>query len=246
MTKFNYTEFKNIKNRKERSVYLAKEIDGVDPSNPLELSDALSQKNSSGAWVLQALGNKQQDMLRGGQYEGLTKWKLEVLSDEWGNTVGPGDVVVRKVPKYNTLKQLKAKDALDRNVSLMNGTYDEEYNDYRKFVVDKKGCIECTFDDAVYFLNTKGVHFFSGKSLAGESRDSVAPMTAPNGQELKKQNWLYREVTSEAYKNLKNRDKRVRPLNGVDSIDKIKAYAKKIKKAGTPTTAKQTEVESTK
>lgn len=230
MTKINYSEFKNLKQAKDRHVYLNDKISSMPPCSPVMISDALARKYEEGGWVLRAIGNQSDELLKSGQYEKLPRWKIEVICDEWGNTLGEGDIVKRRTPKVvkNAAGQLAT--ANDHNIAIINGTYEDTFFETRNFVIDKKGCIECNFEAATSLLNLKGVHYLSGHSLAGEIRESIEPMTAPNGQQLVKQNWLYREVSNEAYENLKDKPKRVRPLNGIDSIDKIKAYEEKDKK----------------
>lgn len=233
MPKFDFQNFENIKDRGARLEFLSDAVKALDVSNPIELSDLLVRKAQKGAWVLQALGNSQQNALLYGQQPAM--WRLQVISDEWGNVLSKGDTITRKIPKSPYKPDGKKFTSKDYNISKLNGTFDQDYYITKSYPVDAKGCITCNFEDAVFFLNTNGVHYNSGRTLTEKPKLSKQPLQCPNGQKLHKHHWRYKEVPNNEYEKLKNRPKRVGPRRGVDSLDKIEAFreaAKKAEKAG--------------
>jgi hypothetical protein len=182
------------------------------PGEPLFLSTAVVKRDADSSVVLKELAIEEESSLLSRRDPMI--WKILVLKDEWGNVPNPGDKVVKVTPK-----PLKRGDAVipidERNVAMMDGSYKDLYEDRREYIVDEKGCIDCSFTDAVYFLSTRGKHLKSNRPMTTMHEMSTEPVLAPDGNKLHVHYWLYKEMTKESYEKL--------PLRKV-SKDKKRGY----------------------
>ncbi len=157
------------------------------------------------------------------------RWKIQVLCDEWGNKPQPGDIVTRKVQKIKGglyKKDGKPVTGIEINRSKIDGSFDRKFVKRIEFKVDKKGCIECGFESAVYFLNNYGVHAKTnygmphGKPQTNEKfvnkgRPEVGGLSsAPNGQKIHVWYWRYKEMDAADYKALPNLTTTTDPKRG--------------------------------
>jgi hypothetical protein len=167
--------------------------------DPPYLSDVLVNYNRGGATFLERLGQMAED--RG---EVDFKWKIRVISDEWGQPVKPGDVVTRKIARNNRDHRGNLTSCMDRNIAIAAGTYEDDYYRHLPFKVDDRGCIECGFEDAVAFINTRGIHGRSGRPLPMNTHPVAAeePVKCADGQHRTPHYRLYQEVDNEQYEAL--------------------------------------------
>ena len=133
------------------------------------------------------------------------KWKILVRRDEWGNVLQPGDVVKRVIPinRKNRDNQPVSSDLFNR--AKIRGSFEAEYEYAVEYVVDDKGCIECSFSDAGYFLFNWGVHHKTNLGMTTKREQSEEPCKAPNGNMLHVWYWRYSEVDREDYEKLPSR-----------------------------------------
>jgi hypothetical protein len=227
MPTFDYNKVANIAQKNEKYEYTRGVIDKCKPGDPIQLSDCLVNKSNWGGMVLFELGAKNQEDIMNGSTPMM--WKIKVLCDEWGNKLGPGDSVYKKVRKTLIKRDGKPVDSSAISTAILDGSYDEKFVTRKKFELDEKGCINCNFDDAVYFLNREGVHAVTGRTLSFKPATSREPLETPNGQKLHCHYWKYREVTAEQYKKLPKLKKRTEPLRGLDDIEEINKYNDSIK-----------------
>jgi hypothetical protein len=215
-------EVKKRKQKRERREYINEQITKCSAGDPIQLSDLIVNASSWGGSGLICLGHHHRELLDVG--EKPTTWKLRVVRDEWGNTLGPGDVVLRKTQKKLTDADGQPYPPMEMSTAIQDGSYDERFIAVKRFHVDKKGCIECNFEDAVYFLNVWGLHSVTGRAMTRKLETSREPVNAPNGQQLHCHYWRFREVTKEQYASLPSINRREGPLRGIDDMEKIKKW----------------------
>ena len=185
--------------------------------DPPLLSDLMAA-NDAGVMIRMELEEYEKQGTRAPVKKRFT-WKLRVLCDEWGNKLSPGDVVYHKrqkglsrVDKRDDSKIITPTSNLIR--AKMDGSYNEKYVEQIEYVVDEKGCIECGFESAGYFIYNNGVHPISNHGICpkpqktnidftGQPRPEIGNLkTAPDGQDRHVWNWRYKEVTPEDYEKL--------------------------------------------
>jgi len=196
----------------------------LDPNDPPYLSDVVIRAGGHGQPVLIELA----DMESEAKDDRVTPmlWKLFCIRDKWGNAVEPGDVV-KKINKKPLVKNGRVVSSGDINVAMMDGSYEEKYLRIKDYPVDEKGCIECSFTDAVHFLNTNGIHGKTNRTMIRSREFSDEPVNAPNGQKLHAWNWLFKEVDAATYAALPKLENTKRPKRGIDEPEKLKAWDKK-------------------
>jgi hypothetical protein len=142
----------------------------------------------------------------------IKKYKLRVISDEWGNKLYRGEVVTRR-HKSNVKVKNEGKLTPGHEQSRMKvlKTYDKWRYKCEKFVIDDRGCIEVSIDDAEYFLPLFGI-VQDGVPVDPTSRpiggNSVEPVDAPNGQKLHVHYYQLQEVEKKDYEKLPKVGKR--------------------------------------
>jgi hypothetical protein len=139
-------------------------LDEIVQSHPIDdppfLSDALSKIHSGGYYLIKKMGDLWEN-----RKERHHRWKIRILCDEWGTPAKPGDIVRRWTSKDRRDKAGQLVRNIERNASIAAGTEKDDFFNCSEFVVDEKGCIECEFDDAMYFLNVYGIHSRSRRAL---------------------------------------------------------------------------------
>lgn len=197
MRKIDYAKIAMQPTIAARKATALEEIERVDY---VIMTDAFLETNRGGQFVMQLLGEtEKKELLRG---RPTRKYRIRAIKDEWGNPYWPGDVVRRKIeePKKDIEGQKYTNRALKK--WRISGEYDKMFVSYNEYVVDKKGCIECTFEDAGFFLMDHGIHYETGFAICGRKEMTRDPCKAPNGQMLHIHNWLYQEVPPWIYDTL--------------------------------------------
>jgi len=163
------------------------------------LTDAITHDRYGGALVSETLANEPafKD----------AKWKIRVLKDEWGNPPKPGDLVVRKIQRNLVDRAGRKLRSNAVNAMKRQGSFEKKYIDKREFVVDDKGCIECGYGDAIWFLRVRGVHYKTGEGLGGFREHSSGPCKSPNGDLLHIHYWRYSEAPPWVYADLPDLEK---------------------------------------
>ena len=163
------------------------------------LSDTLTHLSSGGYMMLEWLGKQEEQNMRAGTE---MRWKIRAIQDEWGNEYKPGDKVVRKITKPYRDKAGRKYRSNAINDFKRRGVYDKMFVEKREFIVDDKGCIDCSYDDAAFFLTEFGTHYASGEALCGRRELSSGPCKAPDGSEKHVRYWRYSEAPQDVYDNL--------------------------------------------
>ncbi len=164
------------------------------------VTHALTHYNFGGALMLERLHRDNADKMPTGENR---KFKIFVMRDAWGTAPKPGDVVERKI-----MRPLRDKAGRKIRTTAVNdmkrrGTWENDFVLKREFIVDDKGCIECTIDDAVYFLQGHGVHFEDkGAALCGRREMTSGPCKSPDGQQKHVWYWRYWEAPPWVYDKL--------------------------------------------
>ena len=128
------------------------------------------------------------------------KYKLKVLCDEWGQMVKPGDIVRRRYSNPLTIDG-KLITSTTINHWMRQGIYDEKMYYYKNYIVDEKGCITCTCEDAEIFLMTWGVHGISDYKISSHVDEHSEPIKTKDGFKSVHY-WRYKEVDAEMYEAL--------------------------------------------
>lgn len=185
---------------------LFREMFGNCPlDDPPPLGDILANIPYGGQDVMLELGGRFHDDNQSGlPPEQRFRWRILVLKDEWGNKPRAGDVVVRKIQKKLMDRAGHVIGGDQLSADKLTGVYDEKWIRKINYPVDDRGCITCTFQDAVFFLNTRGVHYKKRKPVGTSIHPefSTEPVRAPDGNMLHVHYWLYTEVDRKAYSKL--------------------------------------------
>jgi hypothetical protein len=130
-------------------------------------------------------------------------YTLFCICDAHGNPVKPGDKVKRWIKKslYRDGMPLPTKE---QNTSVLNGTWEQDFQKFDEYLVDKKGCISVSAADAeLYFLSHFGIHGKSGARMSMHPERSGPPVTDPDSGETKKTiYWRFKEVDKQQYEKL--------------------------------------------
>jgi hypothetical protein len=218
--RINYSMLANIKHGGQRLEALDAEIKKCEY---LCLTDALSHPDLGGPLVLQFLDDEARRMAPARQ---MRLFRIHVLRDEWGNEPPAFMTVSRDIelPPKTRDDRLISNRAL--NDMRRRGTYNGKYVITRKYELDDRGCFECGYEDAGYFLSEFGVSFESNPKMAlaanGRRELSGGPCKAPDGTLKHVWYWRYEEAPPWYYVNLpvitkpKDKPQRGKPRASVD------------------------------
>lgn len=195
------TEKQNVN---EQSDMIQTWIAACEDDDPIYLSDCLVRASGKGGVVLLELGEQEKRSANG--FGTPMKWRLLVIRDEWGHVPKPGETV-KKINK----RSLKRRDGSviplgEREAAMNDGSYSKLYEEIVEYPVDEKGCIECTFTDAGYFLSQYGIHGKSNRAITTKKEMSTEPADYPKGGKRHVHYWRFKEVDREQYENLPYRD----------------------------------------
>lgn len=171
----------------------------IDRVNEILLTDAIVNMDRGGALMMKWLEEDEQRGMRAGTPR---RWKLRVLRNEWG--VEPPELKFIERRVMLPLKDEAGRVLRSRIINDMKrrGDFDRNFIETRKFAVDDKGCIECTFDDAGWFLQEFGKHFETGIAICGRRELSGGPCKAPDGSMKHVWYWRFEEAPSWVYDKL--------------------------------------------
>jgi hypothetical protein len=218
--KFDFNRLAQILDPVERFDFIKAEINNAPKDDVVFLSDCYANSDKAGGTVLEVLAEEEHNMLMRGNKP--TTWKIKVICDEWANEPRPGGEVVRRIPINRKNRKDQPVRSSDINSSMVDGSYDDRFVDSRKFKIDSKGCIECSFTDAGYFISVYGVHPRTGYSLNRHRKTSEEPCECPNGQNLHVHYWRYKEMDKESYAALPELKPVKGPRRGIDPVEEIK------------------------
>jgi hypothetical protein len=197
MERVDYGVINAARTENQRLELLEQEIERV---GYICLTDALVHPDQCGSLMLAWLQNEETRNMRSGTQR---KWMIKVIRDAWGKELKPGDFVTRKImlPLKDRAGRLLTSRVL--NKMRQRGAFDKTFIEERKFKVDEKGCIECSYDDAVYFLVDYGVHFETRHAITGRREMSSGPCKAPDDTMRHVWYWRYEEAPPWVYSRLK-------------------------------------------
>lgn len=217
MAQVDYERLKIIGDLNERSRILNDTIRTCPLDDPIFLSDAIVRiKNGELEAQELFIALEQNEKARHPNVPML--WKIQVMVDEFGNKPNPGDIV-RKINK----KPLKNPDGTPLDVGALNtaialGTYSEKFEEIVEYKIDAKGCIECSFTDAVHYLSLYGIHAMTGVPLTTKPVHSREPVdTIPGDPHSPKLHVWYRrfkEMNKDMCKKLPKISKQIEPKRG--------------------------------
>lgn len=210
--KINYDRFKLVPDNDDRFELAMEELRKFSPDDPPPLSDIYTNLNLGGQALLVALEALENTTNRVGGRP--FKWKILVKRDEWGNIPQPGEMIERVIPINRKNRKHHPTPARVLNAAKMDGSFSDKFEQRVQFVVDPKGCIECTFPDAAYFLFNWGVHFRTGYGMCGKDEFSQEPVKTRDGKHLHVWYWRYSEVPKAEYAKLPERVPSTTPKRG--------------------------------
>lgn len=181
----------------ERDDLINKILGALEPDDPPALSYLLVHVKTSNA-VVQVM-----EALAKGRYP--FKWRIQYLRDEFGGEPVPGGMVSREVP-INRVKRngdLVTPRAL--SLARQDGSYHGKYETTREYPIDLKGCFECGFEDAVYFLHNWGYNRKTKSAVTNKPEYSYEPVDLRDPSKGAKKHvryWRYAEVSRADYPGL--------------------------------------------
>ena len=157
------------------------------------LSDALvTVGNGAGFYVIKTLGNGQGSGDMPGDFSSF-RFKIRCLRDRWGNKFFKGDSITREYKKpHERAGRILSSKEIGNLIS--TGRYRREFVVEKKFDLDDKGCIDCSFGEAVYFLTQNGIHFRDKTRITKLDEFSRNPVKEGMQQEIHKWNWRFEEA----------------------------------------------------
>lgn len=197
---FDLNQFRSIVDRNEKIDAIKSALYQAPEDDPPYLSDLIVSDDDA---ITVALSDMEQEAMRT-RRDGLT-WRLLVIRDEWGNVPQPGEAIDRIIPINRKTRDGKPVSAKDINRAMVDGSYSKKYEDNRSYTIDEKGCISCSFSDAVYFLKHWGIHGKTRTGITYHPEHSQEPCIAPNGQKLHVWYWRFAEVDNAEYAKLGKR-----------------------------------------
>jgi hypothetical protein len=128
------------------------------------------------------------------------KYHLFVIEGKFREKIYPGDKVIRRHKKLLYTRPGMPIPGRDLNTIVRLGQWEEKMEIHEKFIVDSKGCISVSADDAWYFLTKFGVHGKSGAPISPHPEFSTDPMRNPaNGKTQIVRYWRFKEWDYEEY-----------------------------------------------
>lgn len=187
-----YDRLRKEEDRTRRIMKAQEELSKFTPDNPPYLSDIRLRLDEGGQPLLIALEEQEKREMRPGGKPFM--WKILVRRDEWGNVPQPGEKVVRTIPVNRKNRDHQPVKSQQYNAAMVRGSFEDEYEVKNEYVVDDKGCIECSFTDAGYFLFNWGIHHKTNRGMCDKRELSTEPCKAPSGNMMHVHYWRYSEV----------------------------------------------------
>lgn len=204
MYRIDYRRITDEKDKTRRMIIAEQELANFTEDNPPCLSEIYTRLSEGGQTLLIALDEQEKREMRPGGHP--FKWKILVRRDEWGEIPMPGDVVVRRIPINRKDRDSRPVSPAEINMAKINGSYDERFIQQNEYPVDPKGCIECTFQDAGYFLFNWGVFHKTNRGMTTKPEISQEAVKMPNSDNMKHVwYWRYSEVDADEYAALPTR-----------------------------------------
>ena len=205
-----FSEITNCRTSGELKQKVNEILSAASPDDPIYLSDCIANMDQGGIHIFMGLESQVQEEFESGSPR--TMWKLFVRCHEFGETPNPGDVVKLKRQK-SLMRDGKPIPGGEQRAAKMDGTYEQKFLRVIPHVIDEKGCITCTFENAVYFLTQYGVHGKSGgqmcrkPEMAARDNEGKATSRDDNGHPRTAHYWRYHEVDKHDYSQLQKLNK---------------------------------------
>jgi hypothetical protein len=205
MPKINFSEIRQCTDQDTLNQKIREVIDQFNADDPISISDLLANKHRGGAPLLVELSKlDNEQMLRN---QSRFTWKIETLRDEWGNVPNPGDKVCRTHKRPLDRGAGKPIPGSELSQMKIDGSYKDELEYVSEFIVDEKGCIDCTLHDAIHFLNLWGIHYKTKKPLCDKKATSKTVVERADGQMLHVHYHRFKEANKQRYSQLPKRKK---------------------------------------
>lgn len=222
MDSINYNQIWSHKTENEKWLALKAEVARV---KYVSLTDVYTNLSNGGYMMLSFLDRQEKEGFR---TRSEYRWKLRAICDEWGNEYKPGDVIVRKIQRPLTDEAGRKYRANAINDFRRRGVFEQKFIEKREFVVDEKGCIDCSYEDAAWFISEYGVSYKDPtQALCGRREETRDECRAPDGSMRKIKYWRFYEVPPDIYETLEPlnktnyRSKSARKNSGEDMLNGI-------------------------
>ena len=111
------------------------------------------------------------------------QYKLKCIAGKYREQLFPGDIVIRRHKKSLYHRPGIPMSGREQNTMVRLGQWEKKMERHGKFVIDNKGCISVSADDAWYFLTKFGIHGKSRAQISQHPEFSQEPMRNPaNGK----------------------------------------------------------------
>jgi hypothetical protein len=217
MPRIDIAEVRKLKSNEDAlASYIDDFIDQkCSPDDPPYLSDLILNAKNGGIPVLEAVSYHYEE--NRDNESSQFRWKIQVIKDEWGNDPSPGDVIRRRIKREEYYKPGKPIPSQELSVMKADGSYEKKFIRWNEYKVDEKGCIDCAFADAMWFLTCFGKHSYGGGRISIHAVEhSGDPLDSPSGDKLHAWYWRHQEASKEQYAELPKIKKRVGHRRGFE------------------------------
>ena len=183
---------KGVRNPMQIDAIVAEIISEAD-GDPIYLSDMLIAEkygNQTMAPLLQELRKDPSKL-----------YHLKCIEGKFREKIYPGDRIYRRHKKSLYLRPGYPIPTHELSTTVRLGQWEDRMLRQETFVVDKKGCITVSADDAWYFLTQYGIHGKSGAQISFHPKEfSEEPMRNPADGKMKiVRYWRFKELDAAEY-----------------------------------------------
>jgi hypothetical protein len=197
MDRIDFERIGGIQGAESKILNIHDQVERIGFEN-IALSDCLMNRDRDGSMIL--------NLLQEYASQGTLNYKIKVLIDVNGNPVKPGDVIEWK-------HSIKKRDIFNKKLTMVQIKNFQRRGEIRKIenwhsaVVDNKGCISVSFDDACILLSQFGVHFESKQPLTSMPEKTKTVGYDSYEKDTRKSTgltyfWRYMEVPADKYAKL--------------------------------------------
>lgn len=204
--KVELSELQNCRTERDMDDKIEEILSKCSASDPPFLSDLVLGVHHGTQPLMIALAAREEEE-RDLPEEAIFRWNIKVLRDEWGNLPVPGEYIIRRIQLSLYKKEGVPYTGKELSYMKMTGEYEKRLIKKVPYKIDERGCISCGFRDAVYFLNTWGVHGRTGYPMTSKPEHSSDVVMCADRQKRHVHYWKYMEKDNDSYDELPLIDK---------------------------------------
>ena len=128
------------------------------------------------------------------------QYHLKCIEGKYRERIFPGDTIIRRHKKSLYIRPGIPIPGREQNTMVRLGQWEKKMERHERFVVDNKGCISVSADDAWYFLTKFGVHGKSDAQISPHPEFSSEPMRNPANDKMQiVRYWRFKEFDAAEY-----------------------------------------------